>query len=78
MWRAEDELLDRDVAVKRLPRRRPHGMTEARIAARVRHPSVAAVHDLIEHNGWSWMVMDYYPGARSPRCCGTGAGCPRR
>ena len=62
VWRAEDELLDRDVAVKRLPRRRPHGMTEARIAARVRHPSVAAVHDLIEHDGWSWMVMDYYPG----------------
>ena len=62
VWRAEDELLDRDVAVKRLPRRQRHGMTEARIAARVRHPSVAAVHDLIEHDGSSWMVMDYYPG----------------
>jgi serine/threonine protein kinase len=23
---------------------------------------VAAVHDLIEHDGSSWMVMDYYPG----------------
>jgi serine/threonine protein kinase len=37
-------------------------VTEARIAARVRHPAVAAVHDLIEHEGSSWMVMDYYPG----------------
>jgi serine/threonine protein kinase len=62
VWRAEDELLGRDVAVKRLPRRRSQGITEARIAARVRHPSVAAVHDVIEHEGSSWMVMDYYPG----------------
>jgi eukaryotic-like serine/threonine-protein kinase len=62
VWRAEDELLDRDVAVKRLPHRQPQGMAEARIAARVRHPSVAAVHDLIEHDESSWMVMDYYPG----------------
>ena len=58
VWRAEDELLSRDVAVKQLP----HRMTEARIAARVRHPGVAAVHDLVEHRGASWMVMDYYPG----------------
>jgi eukaryotic-like serine/threonine-protein kinase len=62
VWRAEDELLDRDVAIKRIPHRQPQGLTEARIAARVRHPSVAAVHDLIEHDGSSWMVMDYYPG----------------
>jgi eukaryotic-like serine/threonine-protein kinase len=59
VWRADDELLTRDVAVKRLPHRQ---MAEARIAARVRHPGVAAVHDLVEHDGSSWMVMDYYPG----------------
>ena len=67
VWRAEDELLSRDVAVKQLP----HPRTEARIAARVRHPGVAAVHDLVEHRGASWMVMDYYPG-------GTLAGLLRR
>jgi len=26
-------------------------MAEARIAASVRHPNVAAVHDLVEHGG---------------------------
>jgi serine/threonine protein kinase len=62
VWRAEDELLTRDVAVKQLPHRPAERMTEARIAARVRHPGVAAVHDLVEHRGTRWMVMDYYPG----------------
>jgi serine/threonine protein kinase len=38
------------------------GTAEARIAARVRHPGVAAVHDLVEHDGSSWMVMDHYSG----------------
>ncbi|HST64193.1 MAG TPA: serine/threonine-protein kinase [Mycobacteriales bacterium] len=60
--RAHDELLTRDVAVKQLPSRPPQRMSEARIAARVRHPGVAAVHDVIEHDGSSWMVMDYHPG----------------
>ena len=62
VWRAEDELLERDVAVKRLPRHRPEGLAEACLAARVRHPSVATVHDVIEHDGSPWLVMDYYPG----------------
>lgn len=62
VWRAHDELLTRDVAVKRLAGRPPDGTTEAHIAARVRHPGVAAVHDLIQHEGSSCMVMDYYAG----------------
>jgi serine/threonine protein kinase len=62
VWRAQDELLSRDVAVKPLPYRPAERTAEARIAARVRHPGVAAVHDLVEHRGVSWMVMDYYPG----------------
>jgi serine/threonine protein kinase len=62
VWRAHDELLARDVAVKRLAAGAPQGMAEARLAARVRHPGVAAVHDLIEHDGSAWMVMDYYAG----------------
>src|SRR6185369_14144616 len=62
VWRAHDELLARDVAVKQLPRPQPDRMSEACVAARVRHPGVAAVHDVIEHGGSSWMVMDYYPG----------------
>jgi serine/threonine protein kinase len=60
--RARDELLTRDVVVKRLPRRQPPGMTEAHVAARVRHAGVAAVHDLVQQDGSWWMVMDHYSG----------------
>jgi serine/threonine protein kinase len=62
VWLARDEVLARDVAVKQLPDRLPRGMAEARIAARVRHPHVAAVHDLVDHGGSCWLVMDYHGG----------------
>jgi serine/threonine protein kinase len=60
VWRAYDEVLAREVAVKQLPAEHPYGLAEVRIAARVRHPNVAAVHDLVERDGLCWMVMDYY------------------
>ena len=62
VWRARDELLDRDVAVKRFDQRDSHGLAEARMAARVRHPNVAAVHDLVQHGGSSCLVLDYHGG----------------
>jgi len=61
VWRAHDELLGRDVAVKQLIPPHPDGLAEARIAARVRHPNVAAVHDLILYGRSYWLVMDYHP-----------------
>jgi serine/threonine protein kinase len=60
VWRARDELLDRDVAVKHFREPYSHGVAEARIAARVRHPNVAAVHDVIQHGGSCGLVMDYH------------------
>jgi serine/threonine protein kinase len=62
VWRARDELLDRDVAVKQFRERNALGIAEARIAARVRHPNVAAVHDIAPHDGSSCLVMDYHGG----------------
>jgi serine/threonine protein kinase len=66
VWRARDELLDRDVAVKQigaLGDQPAPGLLEARLAARVRHPHVAGVHDLVAHDGSCWLVMNYYRGA---------------
>ena len=60
VWRADDEVLTRQVALKHLVHQHSWGMAEARIAARVRHPNVAAVHDAFEHDGCDWMVMDYH------------------
>ncbi|QJT03572.1 serine/threonine protein kinase [Streptomyces asoensis] len=62
VWRARDELMEREVAVKqpRLPgdpeddfhRRAAHRLhREARAAARVDHPSAVAIHDVVVEEG---------------------------
>ena len=66
VWRAEDELLGRDVAVKRVGLT-PGGATadlaraarEARLAATLNHPNVVAVFDLIDQDDQQWLVMEY-------------------
>ncbi|MEV6599867.1 serine/threonine-protein kinase [Actinoplanes sp. NPDC051346] len=72
VWIARDEILDRDVAVKEIvlpadllamERDAVHlrMLQEARAAARLSHPNVAQVYDVIEHDGRSWIVMEYVP-----------------
>ncbi|MFF3113469.1 protein kinase [Kitasatospora sp. NPDC057904] len=72
VWRAEDELLGRDVAVKEL-RIRPElspeetatllerTLREARSAARISQRNVVVVHDVVEHEGLPCVVMEYVP-----------------
>jgi serine/threonine protein kinase len=69
VWQARDELLDRDVAVKELvwPRywsagereaARRRAIREARAAARLSHPNVIQVFDVLEEDGFPWIVME--------------------
>jgi hypothetical protein len=70
VWRAHDELLRRDVAVKELHVRigvdgdfqARQVLREARAAARLRHPGVVAVHDVIVHDGRPLIVMELVEG----------------
>lgn len=73
VWRAHDELVEREVAVKqpRLPgdpqdaahQRIAHRLhREARAAARVDHPSAVSVHDVVVEDGLPWIVMELVRG----------------
>jgi hypothetical protein len=73
VWRAVDERLGREVAVKELRSYtdadgpeladlRLRMQREARAAARVRHPGVVAVHDVAEVDGRPLIVMELIDG----------------
>lgn len=72
VWRAHDQLLDRPVAAKEL-HILTHGdeehrirvrraIREARAVARVPHPHVVGVHDLVEAEDRLWIVMELVNG----------------
>ncbi|HZN77242.1 MAG TPA: serine/threonine-protein kinase [Micromonosporaceae bacterium] len=75
VWLATDEVLHRDVAVKEMVP--PPGLSteeraslhrrsrrEARAAARLNHPNVVRVYDIVDSGDAPWIVMEYVP-ARS-------------
>ena len=70
VWRAEDERLERTVAIKHLVVRpglsdmktegaRRRAMREARIAARLQHRNAIALFDVAEHDGEPCLVMEF-------------------
>lgn len=72
VWRAHDERLDREVAVKQLHSRSHLGgeptdvgyqraMREARITARLHHPHAVPVFDVVEHDEQPCLIMQYFP-----------------
>src|SRR6201994_3733311 len=72
VWRARDQLLDRDVAVKEVvisalisadERHNAYQRTlrEARTAARLSHRGVVTVYDVVEEDARPWIVMELVP-----------------
>jgi serine/threonine protein kinase len=73
VWRAHDETLDRPVAIKEIVL--PEGLPpderfrmlervkrEARLAARLHHPNIVGVHDIIDRGGAPVIVMEFIDG----------------
>jgi serine/threonine protein kinase len=72
VWRAHDDLLGRQVAVKKL-HPQPHleddelatlferARREARSTARISHPNVVVVHQVVDDEGLPTIVMEYVP-----------------
>ncbi|MEV0406459.1 serine/threonine-protein kinase [Actinoallomurus sp. NPDC050550] len=73
VWRSRDEVLERTVAIKEIafPRGldestratlRERAMREARAAARLDHPGIVDVHDVLIEDGLPWIIMRYVDG----------------
>ncbi|HYU33439.1 MAG TPA: protein kinase [Thermoanaerobaculia bacterium] len=67
---AHDERLDRRVAIKRIrpdtglsPEQRERFRREARVAARLNHPAIVQVYDILQEGDVEHIVMEYVEGA---------------
>src|SRR5262245_9083971 len=62
-----DSRLHRKVALKRLTAGEPDDaqaniLREARAVARLTHPHIASIYDVLEHEGHAFIVMEYVEG----------------
>ncbi len=68
VWRAQDTLLGRTVAIKQLGRTGgsapdlARSQREAHLAASLTHHNVVSVFDLVDDDGWQWLVMELVDG----------------
>ncbi|WP_276322867.1 serine/threonine-protein kinase [Streptomyces sp. F001] len=72
VWRAADDMLDRPVAVKEMRidgldaedarTRRERTLREARATARIDHPNVVRVYDVVDEGERLWIVMELVDG----------------
>src|SRR5262245_52777305 len=69
VYRARDRKLQREVAIKALPRemaadaeRIARFEREAQLLAALHHPNIAGIHELLEHDGHRYLVLELVDG----------------
>ncbi|TXS46613.1 serine/threonine protein kinase, partial [Streptomyces sp. uw30] len=74
VWRAHDRVLDREVALKAVRSDadtvgvvRERVMREARALARLSHPHVVTIHQIVAAEPHPWLVMELVPGVSLQR-----------
>jgi serine/threonine protein kinase len=87
VWLAEDEVLDRPVALKQFnlsdqasdqtrKAARIRALNEARAAARVDHVGAVKIHDVVNEGGRPWMVMEVLSGGTLAEALDAGGPLP--
>jgi len=78
VYRAYDERLEREVALKQLTDTDPDRvLREAQAAARLNHPSIVTLYELGEHAGHAVLVSELVPGETLAGLESSGALCDR-
>ena len=69
VYRAHDEMLDREIAIKFLPPTQVSGgdaserfLREARAVARLSHPNIMTLYDMGLEDGWHYLALEYISG----------------
>ncbi len=69
VYRGFDEVLERQVAIKRLraerrfsPSSRERFLREARLLSRLDHPGICRIYDLVEDGGAEYLVLELIEG----------------
>lgn len=68
VYRAFDEVLERHLAIKHLPAQKAgptaarRFLREARAAARLNHPAIVHIYDIVESEQGNWIVMELVEG----------------
>jgi Protein kinase domain/FG-GAP-like repeat len=79
---AQDTKLDRKVAIKFVsvdsPAHLARFIPEARVTARCTHPNIVVIHDISDHTGLPFMVLEYLTGESLSTLLKKGALAPER
>jgi serine/threonine protein kinase len=75
VFRAHDDMLNRDVAIKFLGQERMQGaeaserfLREARMVARLSHPNIMTLHDVGLETDWHYLILEYISGQNLYKC----------